>query len=93
MPTDHYSGINLKQLHLPSGILQNGNTYYWRLRYCDHNIRWSERSAPKQLIITPNIPDTNLAGITGIIRNNNLAFTPLQGVSVILKNAFDKNLN
>jgi hypothetical protein len=37
--------VNLTQITIPSGILSNGTTYYWHVRYQDDHEAWSDWSA------------------------------------------------
>ncbi|HOY37692.1 MAG: metallophosphoesterase [Bacteroidales bacterium] len=46
LPIDLNQGIDLRRLQI-SAPLTAGNTYGWRVRYRDHNLRWSPWSAEK----------------------------------------------
>ncbi|MFH2142388.1 MAG: fibronectin type III domain-containing protein [Bacteroidota bacterium] len=43
-PVNLNSGINLQLFDVPTGILLPDSSYKWRIRYRDHNVRWSEWS-------------------------------------------------
>ena len=43
-PVDLNAGVDLTSLMIPPGILTTGNTYYFRARYRDQNLKWSEWS-------------------------------------------------
>jgi hypothetical protein len=43
-PTNLNAGIDLSQYSVNPGFLQTGQTYMWRMRYRDQNVRWSEWS-------------------------------------------------
>lgn len=57
-PVDKNAGIDLRRLEIPAGLLQTGNNYQWRIRYRDHNCRWSDWSAPAPVIILPQVADS-----------------------------------
>ena len=58
VPIDKNLGIDLRRLTAPLGLLHSGNNYEWRVRYRDHNVRWSEWSQPSALNVVQNIPDS-----------------------------------
>lgn len=43
-PVNLNNGIDLQCLNVPAGILIPDSLYKWRIRYRDHNVRWSEWS-------------------------------------------------
>ena len=43
-PVNLNAGINLQQLAVQSGTLIVDSSYKWRIRYRDHNVRWSDWS-------------------------------------------------
>jgi len=43
-PVDLNEGADLTKLEIPAGTLEVGKTYYYRVRYRDQNLRWSEWS-------------------------------------------------
>ncbi len=45
-PIDRNEGIDLTRLVLEEGTLEQGLTCYWRMRYRDQNLLWSEWSTP-----------------------------------------------
>lgn len=44
MPVDLNAGIELEKLEVPSILLEVGKHYYYRVRYRDQNLKWSEWS-------------------------------------------------
>lgn len=49
-PIDKNQGIDLTECNVPAGVLTNGNTYYYRIRYRDQNLRWSDWSDEKSFV-------------------------------------------
>jgi hypothetical protein len=43
-PTDKNSGINLYQQDISTSLFSGNNTYFFRVRYRDHNLKWSNWS-------------------------------------------------
>ncbi|OPZ97910.1 MAG: Calcineurin-like phosphoesterase [Bacteroidetes bacterium ADurb.Bin408] len=58
VPVDKNTGMGLRRLKLPAGLLQIGNSYKWRVSYRDHNCRWSDWSAPADLLVQPQAADS-----------------------------------
>ena len=46
-------GIDLQRLNVPAGLLISDSSYKWRIRYRDHNVRWSEWSDSAAFSVTP----------------------------------------
>jgi len=78
LPVNKNATVNLSELTVPAGILQIGSSYEWRVRYRDHNLRWSEWSAPAPVIVL------GAAVVSGQITYSNLQATALPGVIVSL---------
>ncbi len=51
-------GIDLRRYNIPLGILQNGNSYIWRVRYRDNNMKWSQWSDSALFIFDNNANDS-----------------------------------
>lgn len=49
-PIDKNQGIDLTECNVPAGVLIKDNTYYYRVRYRDHNLRWSDWSDEKSFV-------------------------------------------
>lgn len=45
-PMNLNTGINLKRYTVLAGLLTSGQTYMWRVRFRDKNVRWSDWSDP-----------------------------------------------
>lgn len=58
VPVDKNEDIDLRRLNVPAGLLQAGSNYQWRIRYRDHNCRWSDWSAPATINIQPQANDS-----------------------------------
>jgi len=58
-PVDLNDCIDLERYQVPDGVLQMGQTYYWRVRYRDQNLQWSDWSAEAQFTAwdLPDSPD------------------------------------
>jgi PKD repeat protein/predicted phosphodiesterase len=68
-PPDYYAidlneGIDLKRYQV-SQELNNGSTYYWRVRYRDHNLKWSNWSEEQSFTVSANT--TNYTDFTANI--------------------------
>jgi len=44
IPIDKNAGIDLTKLTLENNKLETGKTYWWRVRYRDKNLQWSDWS-------------------------------------------------
>lgn len=55
---DKNLGIDLQRMHVPAGKLTIGNTYAWRIRYRDQNIKWSDWSEPATFTVVALIGDS-----------------------------------
>jgi acid phosphatase type 7 len=47
------AGIDLRRYSIPTGLIQQGQTYYWRVRYRSQNADWGNWSDPLQFDSTP----------------------------------------
>ena len=72
IPVDKNAGIDLRRLTVPSGLLHAGNSYEWRVRYRDHNCRWSEWSQSALINVVPNANDS-----IGFIADTTFGSAPL----------------
>ena len=52
IPTDLNENIDLKRLPIEAGILENGTTYFWKVRYRDQNLKWSDWSEIQNFTVT-----------------------------------------
>lgn len=52
-PVNLNSGIDLTTYTINAGILTAGETYLWRMRYRDKNVRWSDWSDTLQFLVPP----------------------------------------
>lgn len=52
-PVNLNSGLDLTTYTLQDGLLTIGQTYKWRMRYRDKNLRWSDWSDTLQFTVTP----------------------------------------
>jgi len=50
-PIDLNEGIDLASLSIPAGLLQDDHTYWWRVRYRDRNLQWSEWSPEQEFSV------------------------------------------
>jgi len=58
VPINKNENIDLRRYTVPAGTLHAGNTYEWRIRYRDHNCRWSEWSQPALINVVANGNDS-----------------------------------
>jgi hypothetical protein len=68
-PIDKNRDINLYQIKISSSHLPKGKTYYFHVRYRDHNLKWSEWSN-KFSFITTGIADDNLSLVNYHLNQN-----------------------
>ncbi len=52
-PVNLSAGLDLTTYTLQPGVLSVGQTYKWRMRYRDKNLRWSDWSDTLQFMVTP----------------------------------------
>jgi hypothetical protein len=52
MPVDLNAGIDLAKLEVPVILLETGKHYYYRVRYRDQNLKWSDWSDEKEFLYT-----------------------------------------
>jgi hypothetical protein len=70
MPVNLNNGIDLSTYQVPAGLLQTGETYMWRMRYRDQNLRWSEWSDTLQFTVTATgLPENPVAARTQVFPN------------------------
>lgn len=50
-PVDLNAGLDLTSLTVPTGTLTIGNTYYYRVRYRDQNLKWSDWSDELSFVV------------------------------------------
>ncbi|MBF0430696.1 MAG: fibronectin type III domain-containing protein [Fibrobacteria bacterium] len=60
-PIDKNAGIDLTRLEIRNGVLDNGNSYSWRMRYRDQNMQWSLWSEEQTFTVSDPI---DAAGFT-----------------------------
>ncbi|MCK5921061.1 MAG: PKD domain-containing protein, partial [Methylococcales bacterium] len=68
---DLNDGIDLGRLVVSSGV-SDGNTYFWRIRYRDQNLVWSEWSAEQSFSV-----NSGLAPLADFAANPSVGYTPL----------------
>ena len=56
LPIDLNEKIDLRRLQVADGILENGQIYYWKIRYRDLNLKWSDWSDIQSFTAT-ELPD------------------------------------
>ncbi|MBI5217872.1 MAG: metallophosphoesterase [Bacteroidia bacterium] len=78
-PVDLNTGIDLARYHVSQGILTIGDTYWWRARYRDQNLRWSNWSAEQQFSVVSSNPDDAdfIADITSGVAPLTVHFTDI----------------
>ena len=72
-------GIDLKRLAVSAGVLTDGQTYGWRVRYRDFNIKWSDWSTETTFTATSSLSDSAdfVADITTGVAPCTVHFTDL----------------
>ncbi|MDP4184978.1 MAG: T9SS type A sorting domain-containing protein, partial [Bacteroidota bacterium] len=85
VPINKNSGIDLTRYTVNAGILQVGNTYQWRVRYRDHNCRWSEWSDAKSFTIKDQVDDVPILTEDGVrfYPNPASAFINVKGEGIL----------
>ncbi len=69
---DLNDGIDLGRLVINSGVTA-GNTYFWRVRYRDQNLVWSEWSAEQSFTVNSGLPPSADFGATPEVGYNPLS--------------------
>ncbi len=78
-PIDLNEGVDLTRINVPEVLLTPGETYAWRVRYRDQNLRWSNWSAPARFEVTWLAPaaeftaDTTAGGVHSTVRFTDLS--------------------
>lgn len=70
IPIDKNAGIDLTQCLVEDGDFEEGKTYYWRVRYRDKNLQWSDWSEENSFVATTKT-DVDENGST-VIKESNL---------------------
>ena len=93
-PIDRNAGVDLTQLPLDeSAPLEEGKTYWWRVRYRDRNLQWSAWSEEKSFSFNPTGVDDHR---TGAVKHSKLyenypnPFNP--STTIVFDVARDKNV-
>ncbi len=60
IPIDLNAGIDLTHLSINSSRLVSGNTYHYRVKYRDHNTKWSDWSNSTTFNNLVNVDDTQV---------------------------------
>jgi PKD repeat protein len=55
-PIDVNASINIWRYQLAAGVLQNGNTYYWRVKSRDTSTKWTGWSTPASFVLQTQSP-------------------------------------
>jgi hypothetical protein len=77
-PIDRNAGIDLTRLNIPDGTLLLGDTVWWRLRFRDQDLLWSEWSEPASFVVTTIANNAEFtADITSGIAPLTVRFTDL----------------
>ncbi len=91
-PINLNTGLNLETYTLEPGVLSVGQSYMWRMRYRDKNLRWSDWSDTLQFAVTPvGLAENNLTNSLEVYPNPNTGnFTislPQNATDVTIYNA------
>ena len=88
-PVDRNEGVDITRLEIPPFTLENGS-YAWRVRYRDHNLKWSDWSDENTFTFTgihdhlPGPGDLHIAP-NPVRESTKISFATLQGETVSLK--------
>ena len=69
IPIDKNAGIDLTKASLENEDLEDGKTYWWRVRYRDKNLQWSSWSEESSFTYTTK---TDVDNNPGVIKESNL---------------------
>ncbi|OFY83166.1 MAG: hypothetical protein A2275_06920 [Bacteroidetes bacterium RIFOXYA12_FULL_35_11] len=72
-PVDMNTNIDIQRCAVTAGLLTSGTTYWWRVRYRDKNLRWSNWSLDQAFTVEPNLADA--ADFTADVTSGNLPLT------------------
>lgn len=80
-PIDLNSGIDLTKLSFPSSRFNNGQLYYYRVKYRDHNVKWSGWSNSTAFNFVTDIKDDIAPRIFELGQNYPNPFNPLTKIN------------
>lgn len=83
-PIDRNLGLDLTKLEYPKSRFAAGKSIYYRVRYRDHNLRWSQWSARSAEIVTGVNSDVSLSATYNIEQNYPNPFNPTTRINFSL---------
>ena len=84
-PIDRNAGIDLTKLKLNSSLLSGGEKYYYRVKYRDHNVKWSVWSNVTSFNVLVNVDEENIVADYFLAQNFPNPFNPSTQVEFGLK--------
>ena len=83
IPIDKNLGIDLTQLTIDDKILEDGKTYWWKVRYRDKNLQWSDWSDEKSFIFntSTSVATENIPKETKLYNNFPNPFNPTTNIT------------
>lgn len=80
-PIDRNAGIDLTKLSFPSSRFNNGELYYYRVKYRDHNVKWSGWSNSTAFNFVTDVEDDVTPKVFELSQNYPNPFNPLTKIN------------
>lgn len=80
-PIDLNAGIDLTKLSFPSSLFNNGELYYYKVKYRDHNVKWSNWSNVTSFNFVTSIKDEMVPRVYELNQNYPNPFNPITTIS------------
>jgi hypothetical protein len=80
-PIDRNAGIDLTRLSFPSSRFNNGELYYYRVKYRDHNVKWSGWSNATAFNFVTGIEENFVPKVYDLSQNYPNPFNPLTKIN------------
>jgi len=80
-PIDRNSGIDLTKLSFPTSLFTNGELYRYRVKYRDHNLKWSNWSNVTSFNFVTGIEEDVIPKVYELSQNYPNPFNPITTIN------------